>query len=71
MSWPVVTIAAAPGSGQRSTCRFFLEELGPFGTTRGAVQKALRLHRELPISDHLESETYTWDVLPADLKGAG
>ncbi len=46
----------------------FLEELGAFGTTRYAVQEALRLHRESPLSDHLEIETYTWDVLPAELK---
>jgi hypothetical protein len=46
----------------------FLEELGPFRTTRGAVQDALRLHRTTPLSDHLEIETYTWDVLPAHLK---
>ncbi|RLV47965.1 hypothetical protein D9V37_17830 [Nocardioides mangrovicus] len=46
----------------------FLEEIGPFRTTRPAVQDALRLHRELPLSDHLEIETYTWDVLPEHLK---
>jgi len=32
------------------------------------VQEALRLHRERPLSDHLEIETYTWDVLPEQLK---
>ncbi|TFC37990.1 metabolite traffic protein EboE [Cryobacterium sp. TMT2-42-4] len=46
----------------------FLEELGPFVTTRFAVQQALQMHRETPLSDHLEIETYTWDVLPAHLK---
>jgi hypothetical protein len=46
----------------------FLEELGPFRTTRFAVQEALQVHRETPLSDHLEIETYTWDVLPAHLK---
>jgi hypothetical protein len=46
----------------------FLEELGPFVTTRFAVQEALAMHRETPLSDHLEIETYTWDVLPAHLK---
>jgi len=46
----------------------FLEEIGAFGTTRYAVQEALRLHREMPLSDHLEIETYTWDVLPDALK---
>jgi hypothetical protein len=46
----------------------FLAELGPFRTTRGSVQDALRLHRRTPLSDHLEIETYTWDVLPPGLK---
>jgi hypothetical protein len=46
----------------------FLEELGPFRTTRHTVTEALALHRETPLSDHLEIETYTWDVLPEHLK---
>lgn len=46
----------------------FLSEIGPFRTTRFGVEDALRLHRELPLSDHLEIETYTWDVLPEELK---
>lgn len=46
----------------------FLDELGPFRTTRAAVQEALHLHRAAPLSEHLEIETYTWDVLPAHLK---
>lgn len=46
----------------------FLSEIGPFRTTRFGVEDALRLHRAQPLSDHLEIETYTWDVLPAELK---
>jgi hypothetical protein len=46
----------------------FLEELGPFRTTRFGVQEALTMHRATPLSDHLEIETYTWDVLPPELK---
>ncbi len=46
----------------------FLEELGPFRTTRYTVQEALAVHKQTPLSDHLEIETYTWDVLPAALK---
>lgn len=46
----------------------FLEDLGPFKTTRFAVEQALRVHRETPLSTHLEIETYTWDVLPEHLK---
>ncbi|MGH9101313.1 MAG: metabolite traffic protein EboE, partial [Acidimicrobiales bacterium] len=47
----------------------FLDELGPFRTTRFAIEDALALHRASPLSTHLEIETYTWDVLPAHLKG--
>ena len=46
----------------------FLEELGPFRTTRSSLADALAVHRRTPVSDHLEIETYTWDVLPDHLK---
>ena len=43
----------------------FLDDLGPFSSTQSFVRDALALHREEPISQHLEVETYTWGVLPA------
>ena len=46
----------------------FLDELGPFRSTRFAIEQALAVHRASPLSAHLEVETYTWDVLPAHLK---
>jgi hypothetical protein len=46
----------------------FLDALGSLGTTRFAIEEALRVHRTLPLSTHLEIETYTWDVLPDHLK---
>jgi hypothetical protein len=46
----------------------FLDDLGEFGTTRSDIEQALAVHAETPLSDHLEIETYTWDVLPARLK---
>jgi hypothetical protein len=46
----------------------FLDDLGGFRTTRGEIEKALAVHRDTPLSDHLEIETYTWDVLPAEFK---
>jgi hypothetical protein len=46
----------------------FLEDLGAFRTTRAGIEDALRVHAATPLSDHLEIETYTWDVLPAHLK---
>jgi len=47
----------------------FLADLGgAFGTTRFALEQALAVHKQTPLSPHLEIETYTWDVLPAHLK---
>ncbi|HET7399077.1 MAG TPA: metabolite traffic protein EboE [Intrasporangium sp.] len=46
----------------------FLDEIGGFRTTRVNIEAALELHRRTPLSDHLEIETYTRDVLPEELK---
>jgi len=47
----------------------FLDDLGgAFGTTRFALEQALAFHKKMPLSTHLEIETYTWDVLPDHLK---
>jgi sugar phosphate isomerase/epimerase len=46
----------------------FLDDLGPFRTTRFAIEEALRFHKQKPLSRQLEIETYTWDVLPENLK---
>ncbi len=46
----------------------FLDDLGAFGTTRFALEEALKMHKEKPLSRLLEIETYTWDVLPDHLK---
>ena len=46
----------------------FLEDLGEFGTTRFAIEDALKFHKARPLSRQLEIETYTWDVLPDNLK---
>lgn len=47
----------------------FIGDLGAFSSTRDFLDKLLSLHRENPISRHLEIETYTWDVLPRELRG--
>jgi hypothetical protein len=46
----------------------FLDSLGEFGTTRFAIEDALKFHKANPLSRQLEIETYTWDVLPDHLK---
>jgi hypothetical protein len=63
---------SAPGGAREWRTHFhvpvFLDEIGAFRTTRFAIADALRFHAATPLSDHLEIETYTWDVLPAHLK---
>jgi hypothetical protein len=63
---------AAPGGERQWRVHFhlpiFLDDLGLFRTTRSGIETALVLHAASPLSDHLEIETYTWDVLPPRLK---
>ncbi|MFI5707824.1 metabolite traffic protein EboE [Kribbella sp. NPDC051620] len=63
---------ASPGGEREWRTHFhvpvFLDEIGGFRTTRSTIEAALDLHRRTPLSDHLEIETYTWDVLPEHLK---
>ncbi len=47
----------------------FIDDLGAFSSTQNFLKEILALHRENPISQHLEIETYTWDVLPGGLRG--
>ena len=49
----------------------FVEDPGAFGTTQAFLAEILAMHREAPISRHLEVETYTWDVLPPHLTADG
>src|SRR5262245_38346020 len=46
----------------------FLDDLGAFHSTRFAIEDALAFHKATPLSGQLEIETYTWDVLPDELK---
>jgi hypothetical protein len=49
----------------------FLDDSGgQFGTTRFALEDALKMHKEKPLSAQLEIETDTRDVLPEHLKTA-
>ena len=47
----------------------FLDDLGSFASTQSFVAEMLALHREQPVSQHLEAETYTWSVLPEKYRG--
>jgi sugar phosphate isomerase/epimerase len=46
----------------------FLDELAHFSSTQYFVSKMLARHKHKPISDHLEVETYTWNVLPDEMR---
>lgn len=46
----------------------FLEDFGPLHSTQFALAQALAMHKQTPLSRHLEIETYTWDVLPDQYK---
>lgn len=44
------------------------DSLGPLGTTRPDLKRALKAVAQLPYAPHLEVETYTWEVLPGTTK---
>lgn len=46
----------------------FLDDLGEFSSTQFFIRDALNIHKASPLSEHLEVETYTWDVLPDQYK---
>jgi sugar phosphate isomerase/epimerase len=46
----------------------FHASLGRFASTQPFLIELLALQRRAPFTDHLEVETYTWDVLPAELR---
>jgi sugar phosphate isomerase/epimerase len=46
----------------------FRAELPPFTNTQDYLAALLAEHRRAPITTHLEVETYTWDVLPAEYR---
>ena len=46
----------------------FRDAFGPFASTQPFLAELLAAHRRQEISPHLEVETYTWDVLPAEYR---
>ena len=46
----------------------FLADLGELGSTQDTLLATLRALSAEHLSPHLEVETYTWDVLPQELK---
>ncbi len=66
---------AGPPSGEGEEWRIhfhvpiFRESLGPFASTQGFLSELLAIQARTPFTDHLEVETYTWDVLPEEHRG--
>ncbi|MDE0839708.1 MAG: xylose isomerase, partial [Kiritimatiellae bacterium] len=46
----------------------FADAFDPLQSTQFNIRELLEIHRRAPITQHFEIETYTWDVLPANLK---
>ncbi|SFA60136.1 hypothetical protein SAMN04488511_12529 [Pedobacter suwonensis] len=46
----------------------FVEDMGLIQSTQSDITAVLNLQKTNPFTDHLEVETYTWEVLPAALK---
>ncbi|PHQ62199.1 MAG: xylose isomerase [Maribacter sp.] len=46
----------------------FLERFGELYSTQDHIIKVIQYLKKRPVSEHLEIETYTWDVLPNALK---
>ncbi len=46
----------------------FLAQTTAFNTTQKMILRTLELHRQKPLTEHFEVETYTWSILPDALK---
>ena len=49
----------------------FLEEMAEVGTTQSFLRDILAIQRDTPVTNQLEVETYTWDVLPETYRNIG
>ena len=66
-------IEAAQGSEWRTHFHvpIFLEEMQTVATTQQFLKDILAIHKNQPVTEQLEVETYTWDVLPESYKNVG
>lgn len=46
----------------------FVEDMGLIQSTQADIKAVLDYHKNKPFTNHLEVETYTWEVLPNSLK---
>ncbi len=66
-------LGSARGRTWRIHCHvpIFVERLDGLASTRPSLERLLALQRAEPIARHLEVETYTFDVLPEELRASG
>ena len=46
----------------------FVSQYGALAATQSDIQEVLAILREAPLTPHLEVETYTWEVLPPEMR---
>ena len=46
----------------------FAEKFGVLSSTQDEIKEVLLLQKISPFTNHLEVETYTWEVIPTELK---
>ncbi|MBO9573085.1 MAG: xylose isomerase, partial [Chitinophagaceae bacterium] len=46
----------------------FIQHYGVLQSTQRDIEQVLNIHSEQPITFHLEVETYTWEVLPEEMR---
>lgn len=46
----------------------FIEDMGKLQSTQSDILEVLKVQKEKPFTEHMEVETYTWEVLPDSLK---
>lgn len=66
-----IATGAAPGTEEWRAhyhVPIFLERYGLLQSTQDAIREVLKVQARDPLTFHLEVETYTWEVLPADMR---
>lgn len=46
----------------------FMKDMPHFSTTQDVLEQVLKIQKQQTLSNHLEVETYTWDVLPETVR---
>ncbi|GAB2775126.1 metabolite traffic protein EboE [Rhabdobacter roseus] len=69
---PEALAAWTEGSAQEWRVHFhvplFMGTYGTLDSTQDEILKTLAIQKQVPFTHHLEVETYTWGVLPADIQ---